>query len=50
MAREGIILCCTKCKNENYITKINKKTQTEKLEISKYCSKCNSHINHKQKK
>ncbi len=48
-AREGIILRCSTCKEENYITKKNKK-QTEKLEMNKYCSRCNKHINHKEKK
>ncbi|UVD81514.1 50S ribosomal protein L33 [Mycoplasma iguanae] len=50
MAREGITLRCEGCKMENYITKKNKKTQTEKLEISKHCHKCNAHTNHKEKK
>lgn len=50
MAREGIILRCSECKMENYITKKNKKTQTEKLEVKKYCSKCNGPKIHKEKK
>ncbi len=50
MAREGIILRCEQCKNENYITKINKKKQIEKLTTKKFCSKCNHHEIHKQKK
>ncbi|TCG10840.1 50S ribosomal protein L33 [Mycoplasma todarodis] len=50
MARDGIILRCADCKMENYITKKNKKTQTEKLEVSKHCHKCNTHTTHKEKK
>ena len=50
MAREGIILRCEVCKEENYITKKNKKIHTEKVEYSKYCFKCNKHTNHKEKK
>ena len=50
MARDGIILRCEKCKNENYITKKNKKLHIEKLVVKKYCSNCNSHNNHKEKK
>ena len=50
MAREGLTLRCKECKMENYITKKNKKVQVEKLEIKKYCSKCNKHTNHKEKK
>ncbi len=48
--REGIILVCQGCKDENYITKVNKKQKKEKLEIKKYCAKCNKHILHIQKK
>ncbi len=50
MAREGLILRCENCKMENYITKKNKKTQVEKLKMKKYCSKCNNHTIHKEKK
>ncbi len=50
MSRDGIILRCEVCKHENYITKKNKKTQVEKLEVKKFCSNCNKHENHKEKK
>ncbi len=50
MARDGITLRCTECKMENYITKKNKKIQTEKLEVKKFCSKENKHTIHKEKK
>jgi large subunit ribosomal protein L33 len=50
MPREGLTLRCEKCKMENYITKKNKKTHVKKLEIKKYCPKCNNHIKHKEKK
>ena len=50
MARDGLILRCTDCKMENYITKKNKKTQIEKIEMNKYCPKCDKHTNHKEKK
>ncbi|VEU59256.1 50S ribosomal protein L33 [Mesomycoplasma neurolyticum] len=50
MAREGITLRCNDCKMENYISKKNKKTQVEKIELSKYCSKCSKHTMHKEKK
>ncbi|ATO30654.1 50S ribosomal protein L33 [Mycoplasmopsis bovirhinis] len=50
MAREGYTLACQECKMENYISKKNKKNHPEKVELSKFCSKCNSHTNHKEKK
>nr|WP_241848879.1 50S ribosomal protein L33 [[Mycoplasma] anseris] len=35
---------------ENYITKKNKKLHPEKMEVTKYCAKCNGHTTHKEKK
>ncbi|MCU9936682.1 50S ribosomal protein L33 [Mycoplasmopsis cynos] len=50
MAREGYTLIRqSSCKMENYISKKNKKNHPEKVELSKYCSKCNAHTNHKEK-
>jgi large subunit ribosomal protein L33 len=46
--REGVILRCTVCKNENYITKNDKKK--DKIEVNKYCPHCNKHTLHTQKK
>ena len=48
--RSYVTLVCTECKNENYMTSKNKKNTTEKLEINKYCSTCNKHTVHKEKK
>ena len=50
MARTGFILRCSECKMENYISKKNKNAQVEKLQIKKYCPKCNGHTKHKEKK
>ena len=38
MARELAILACTDCKRRNYVTTRNKRTTTNRLEITKYCS------------
>ncbi len=35
--QENISLACPECKRRNYTTTKNKKTNTEKLELSKYC-------------
>lgn len=50
MAREGFTLECTSCKMQNYISKKNKKLHPEKVEFSKYCSKCSKHSVHKERK
>ena len=48
--RINIILKCTVCGEENYITTKNKKEHPDKLETSKYCSRCKKHTVHKEKK
>ncbi|MDW7759331.1 MAG: 50S ribosomal protein L33 [Acidobacteriota bacterium] len=48
--REIITLQCSECKRRNYSTTRNKKTKTERLQISKYCPFCRKHISHKEVK
>ncbi len=48
--RIGIMLVCTTCHNENYLSSKNKKTQTERLEQKKFCSTCRIRVDHKEKK
>ncbi len=48
--RELITLQCGECKRRNYASSRNKKTQTERLEISKYCKFCRKHTLHKEVK
>ncbi len=38
--RESIILKCTVCGEEAYITSYNKKKHPEKMEANKYCPHC----------
>ena len=46
--RTIITLECTACKERNYSTTKNKKTTTERLELSKFCRKCRKHTAHKE--
>jgi len=48
--REGITLECTKCKKGTYQTSKNKKTQTERIELKKYCKFCREQTVFKEKK
>ncbi|PIZ57233.1 50S ribosomal protein L33 [bacterium (Candidatus Torokbacteria) CG_4_10_14_0_2_um_filter_35_8] len=49
MSQENLILLsCTKCRNINYHTRRNKKTNQKKLELKKYCSTCRKHTLHKE--
>lgn len=46
--REKVILICTQCLSRNYTT-TKQKTQP-RLEIKKYCPKCNAQTLHKESK
>lgn len=48
--RDNILLKCTVCGEENYITSKNKKNQPERIEKTKYCARCNKPTIHKEKK
>ena len=45
--RENIILKCTECGEENYINTKNKRNHPERMELKKYCSRCNKKTTHK---
>ena len=48
--RDDIIFRCTECGNENYIGTKNKRNHPDRMEIKKYCKKCNKKTVHKKKK
>jgi large subunit ribosomal protein L33 len=48
--RDLIKLTCQTCKRDNYVTDKNKRTQTEKFEIKKFCRACRAHTAHKEGK
>ena len=48
--RDNVTLACGECKRRNYQTTRNKKKQTERLEMSKYCRFCRKHTSHKESK
>ena len=48
--RANIILKCTECGEENYITTKNKKNHPDRMEKSKFCPRCNKQTVHKEKK
>ncbi len=48
--REGIFLECTICKERNYLTSKNKVNTTNKMEIRKFCPRCNKTTLHKERK
>lgn len=48
--RVHVALICEECKNQNYTVSKNKKNTTERLELNKYCPKCQKTTKHKEKK
>lgn len=48
--RLGVGLQCSVCKEINYLTSKNVKNTEGKLEIKKYCPKCNKTTVHKERK
>ena len=46
--RDNIILKCTECGEENYINTKNKRNH--RMEVNKYCPRCNKKTVHKEKK
>lgn len=47
---DKITLVCEECLSRNYTTEKNKKAQAKRLEIRKFCPKCNKHTLHKEAK
>ena len=48
--RVKVIMACTECKQRNYNTVKNKKNNSERIELRKYCPFCNKHTVHKETK
>ncbi len=48
--RVNVKLACTECKQRNYDTTKNKKTDTGRIELKKYCRYCKKHTVHKETK
>lgn len=47
--RDNIILKCTECGEENYINTKNKRNHPDRMEVNKYCPRCNKKTVHKEK-
>ncbi len=50
VVRELIALECSDCGRRNYTTTKNRKTQTEKLSVKKFCRFDRKHTVHKESK
>ena len=43
-----ITLACQECQERNYITKKNRRNNPDRLELKKYCPRCNASTVHKE--
>ena len=48
--RENVILVYTECLSRNYTTSKKKAVSTQRMQLSKYCAKCNKKTVHKESK
>ena len=48
--RSLVTLVCTECKRKNYTTPKNKKNDTTRLELNKFCKFCRKNTVHKEEK
>lgn len=46
--RPKITLACEVCKERNYITKKNRRNNPDRLEMKKYCARCNASTTHRE--
>ncbi|MDR2506261.1 MAG: 50S ribosomal protein L33 [Oscillospiraceae bacterium] len=46
--RVKITLACGECKQRNYISSKNKKSDPDRITLSKYCRFCRKHTEHKE--
>ena len=47
--RINVLLKCTECGEENYLTEKNKRNTPDRLEHKKYCPRCKKATIHKEK-
>ncbi|MEJ2738445.1 MAG: 50S ribosomal protein L33 [Dehalococcoidia bacterium] len=55
MAKKGevrgvIHMACTVCQERTYTTSKNRKNDTQRLELNKYCPRCRKHTPHRETK
>ena len=48
--RKKVVLICTQCLSRNYQVSVKVEGKTERIEMMKFCPKCNQHTLHKESK
>ena len=49
-ARVIITLSCTDCRERNYTSSKNRRNDTQRIELRKYCARCHSHKVHREER
>ena len=47
-ARVLITLACPECKERNYTSEKNKRNDSERMTLSKFCPRCRKHTAHRE--
>ncbi len=48
MPQTKIVLQCSKCQAQNYVTSKNRQNVPDKLKLNKFCAKCGQHTAHQE--
>lgn len=48
LTRVIVTMACTECKNRNYSTEKNKKNDSGRIELNKFCPNCSRHTLHRE--
>lgn len=48
--RVVVTLACTVCKERNYTTAKNRRNDSQRLELKKFCPRCRAHVAHRETK
>lgn len=43
-----VTLACSNCKERNYTTEKNRRSDPDRLEFNKYCPRCRQHTAHRE--
>jgi len=48
--RPVITLACSECKHRNYTSQKNRRNDTNRMELKKFCNNCRKHTVHRETK
>ncbi|HCG91834.1 MAG TPA: 50S ribosomal protein L33 [Dehalococcoidia bacterium] len=46
--RDVVTMQCTECGERNYTSEKNKRNDTQRIELKKFCSRCRTHVVHRE--